>query len=51
MKKDDGIKRTEKAIIDVTGMHCAACKATVEKSLKKVKGTSSIAVNLASEKA
>ena len=42
---------TEKAIIGVTGMHCAGCVATVEKSLKNVQGVSSVVVNLASEKA
>jgi Cu+-exporting ATPase len=42
---------TEKAVIGITGMHCASCVATVEKSLKKVKGVSSVVVNLASEKA
>ena len=41
----------EKAIIGITGMHCASCVATVEKSLKKVKGVSSVVVNLASENA
>ncbi|MBD3182706.1 heavy metal translocating P-type ATPase [Candidatus Poribacteria bacterium] len=41
----------EKTTIGITGMHCAACVATVEKSLKKVEGVSSVVVNLASEKA
>lgn len=41
----------EKAIIGITGMHCASCVSTVEKSLKKVAGVSSVVVNLASEKA
>ncbi|MFC1717119.1 heavy metal translocating P-type ATPase [Candidatus Poribacteria bacterium] len=41
----------EKAVIGITGMHCASCVSTVEKSLKKVEGVSSVVVNLASEKA
>jgi len=41
----------EKAVIGITGMHCAACAATVEKALKKVEGVSSVVVNLALEKA
>lgn len=48
MSKD---KETEKTAIGIKGMHCASCVATVEKSLKKVKGVSSVVVNLASEKA
>jgi Cu+-exporting ATPase len=35
----------------IKGMHCASCVATVEKSLKNVKGVSSVVVNLATEKA
>ncbi len=49
------IERTENAIettvIGITGMHCASCVATVEKTLKKVEGVSSAVVNFASEKA
>ena len=41
----------EKVIIGITGMHCASCVSTIEKSLKKVEGVSSVVVNLASEKA
>ena len=48
-------ERTESAmettVIDITGMHCASCVATVEKALKKVEGVSSAVVNFASEKA
>jgi P-type Cu+ transporter len=44
-------KDSEKAVIGITGMHCASCVATVEKSLKNVKGVSSVVVNLATEKA
>ncbi len=35
----------------IKGMHCASCVATIERSLKKVPGVSSAAVNLATEKA
>ena len=38
-------------VIGITGMHCASCVAAIEKSLKKMKGVSSVVVNLASEKA
>lgn len=41
----------EKAVIGITGMHCAACAANVEKALKKVEGVSSVVVNLTLEKA
>jgi len=37
--------------IGVTGMHCAACVAAVERALKKVDGVSDARVNFASEKA
>ncbi len=42
---------TEKAVIGITGMHCAGCVASVEKSLKNVEGVSSAVVNLTLEKA
>ncbi len=38
-------------IIKITGMHCASCASTIEKSLKKVKGVEKANVNLVSEKA
>ena len=41
----------EKTVLGITGMHCASCVTTVEKSLKKVEGVSSVVVNLASENA
>ena len=44
-------KDSEKAVIGITGMHCASCVAAVEKALKNVKGVSSVVVNLATEKA
>lgn len=37
--------------IKVTGMTCASCVATIEKSLRRVKGVSDASVNFASEKA
>jgi Cu+-exporting ATPase len=40
-----------KVVVNVTGMHCAACVATVEKALKHIKGVSSAVVNIATEKA
>ncbi|UCF82065.1 MAG: cation transporter, partial [Desulfobacteraceae bacterium] len=41
----------EKAIIKITGMHCASCVATVENALRKAPGVSSANVNFGSEKA
>lgn len=41
----------KKIILPIKGMHCASCAATIEKSLKKLKGVSSANVNFASEKA
>ncbi|MBR9677341.1 copper-translocating P-type ATPase [Candidatus Woesearchaeota archaeon] len=40
-----------KKTVNIKGMHCASCVLNVEKSLKKVSGVKSAAVNLASEKA
>ena len=40
-----------KVIIPISGMHCAACTSKIEKTLKKVDGVSSAAVNLATDKA
>ncbi|HZU87259.1 MAG TPA: heavy metal translocating P-type ATPase [Anaerolineaceae bacterium] len=37
--------------LPITGMTCASCVATVERSLKKVSGVSSAVVNLSSERA
>jgi Cu+-exporting ATPase len=51
MSRDTKTDVKQKAVIGIKGMHCASCVATVEKSLKKVKGVSSAVVNLASEKA
>lgn len=35
-----------KTIINIDGMHCAACSAAVEKSVGKLKGVDSVSVNL-----
>ena len=40
-----------KAIITITGMHCASCVAKIESALKKNLGISKAKVNFASEKA
>jgi len=40
-----------KSTLSITGMHCAACAVTIEKSLKKLHGVSRAAVNFATEKA
>jgi len=41
----------QQATLPITGMHCANCAFTVERSLKKVDGVSEAAVNFATEKA
>jgi len=41
----------QRVTLPVTGMHCANCVATVERSLKKADGVSDAAVNFASEQA
>jgi len=41
----------EKATLQIIGMHCASCAATIEESLNKVEGVSKVAVNFATEKA
>lgn len=35
-----------KILLDIEGMHCAACSAAVEKSLKKLQGVDDVSVNL-----
>ncbi|MDI6720833.1 MAG: copper-translocating P-type ATPase [Candidatus Aenigmarchaeota archaeon] len=45
------MKKTEKCVIGISGMHCASCAGTIEKKLKKRKGIVSASVNFASEKA
>lgn len=42
---------SEKCTINIDGMSCASCVATIEKALKKNKGVKSALVNLASQKA
>jgi len=41
----------KKTTLEIEGMHCASCVASVEKSLKKVPGVKVAAVNLATESA
>ena len=41
----------QQATLPITGMHCANCAFTVERSLKKVDGISDAAVNFATERA
>ena len=43
--------KKEKKIVRISGMHCASCAQTIEKSLKKEKGIIEANVNLATEKA
>jgi Cu+-exporting ATPase len=40
-----------KVNLDVTGMHCAACARTVEKTLAKGEGVDSVVVNFANHQA
>lgn len=42
---------TSKTVIDVSGMHCAACAGTIQDSLNNVEGVSNATVNFATEKA
>jgi len=42
---------SEKTILKITGMHCAACVGRTEKALQSVSGVNNVYVNLASEKA
>lgn len=42
---------TQKLIIPISGMHCATCAQTIEKSLNNAKGVLMATVNFASEKA
>ncbi|HXZ94522.1 MAG TPA: copper ion binding protein, partial [Dehalococcoidia bacterium] len=47
----EGGEHLEKTTIQIAGMHCASCAATIEESLNKVEGVSKAAVNFATEKA
>jgi len=40
-----------KEIINISGMHCASCALTIEKSLKKLTGVNSAKVNFILQKA
>src|SRR5512136_2655374 len=44
-------QKLEKATLQIIGMHCASCAATIEESLNKVEGVSKAAVNFGTEKA
>jgi len=44
-------KQVKKTSLKVTGMHCAACAASVESALKKLEGVDSASVSIASEDA
>src|SRR5512136_2435011 len=46
-----GEAQSEKATLDIAGMHCASCALNIENSLKKVDGVSRAVVNFATEKA
>src|SRR5574341_2091693 len=43
--------KTTKAIIPISGMHCASCVKTIEGALNKVPGVEKAVVNFASSKA
>ncbi len=44
-------KKEESYSVGITGMHCASCVATIEKTLRNQKGVKEASVNFASEKA
>src|SRR4030042_2488003 len=44
---EGGEHQSEKASIQITGMHCASCAVAIEDSLNKVGGVSRAAVNFA----
>lgn len=43
--------KTEKAVLGITGMHCASCAQSIENSLKKADGVSGASVNFATARA
>lgn len=45
------MEKTQQVALPITGMTCANCVATIERNLKKEKGVTHVAVNLASERA
>lgn len=42
---------SQKVTLPVTGMHCASCKANIERTVKKIPGVTECTVNFATEKA
>jgi Cu+-exporting ATPase len=46
-----GAKRQQEATLPITGMTCANCALTVERSLKRTPGVSDVSVNFATERA
>jgi Cu+-exporting ATPase len=44
-------EKSRKISIKISGMHCASCAATIEKSLRNLKGVKSANVNFATERA
>ena len=40
----------KKTKLSIEGMHCASCAANVERSLKSVKGVSTVSVNVITKK-
>ncbi len=46
-----GMEAKDRAVIDITGMTCSSCAATIEKALRKVPGVSDAKVNFSNEKA
>jgi len=51
LKMNNNQEKKEKAVIKISGMTCASCVLTIEKSLGKVDGVKNVNVNFASEKA
>ena len=47
----DREQNVEKATLNIRGMHCASCAATIEDSLSKAEGVSRATVNFATERA
>ncbi len=48
---DQQAKKTRKADLKVSGMHCATCAVTIEKALRGVEGVSDAEVNFAGDRA
>ncbi len=45
------LQQKEKVVIDIVGMHCAACSGRVERALNSTQGVAFASVNLATERA